>query len=102
MPYWSFIKIIEHLKKDIINAKKLISKSSNNTTSLGDEFYKTRIKNSDKNKDKSGGYRIITYFIDIDDTIYLASIYDKSKIDNITNKQLLKIIKENYNFMLAK
>jgi hypothetical protein len=50
-----------------------------------------------KNKGKSGGFRIITYFLldnDIDNDIYLVIIYDKSDIDDIPKNELLKIVRE--------
>jgi hypothetical protein len=41
---------------------------------------------------KSGGARVITHVIFKDDTVYLLSIYDKSDIANLTNKEILELI----------
>ena len=46
-------------------------------TELGNNTYKIRIKNSDNNRGKSGGYRIITYIVDENCKIYLVTIYSK-------------------------
>ncbi len=48
-----------------------------------------------KGKGKSGGFRIITYFVDEsknDQTVYLVTIYDKSEQSTIVKKDLLKIV----------
>lgn len=61
-------------------------------TELGNNTYKVRVKNSDNNKGKSGGYRIITYVIDENYKIYLVTIYSKSEQDNITDIELKELI----------
>ncbi|WP_336913115.1 hypothetical protein [Runella sp.] len=48
-----------------------------------------------KGKGKSGGFRIITYFVDEsqnDQTVYLVTIYDKSEQSTMAKKDLLKIV----------
>ena len=85
------------LESDI---KELVSELQINPTlgiSLGNNAYKIRLAISSKNKGKSGGARIITYFIIADtnqnlNELYLLSIYDKSEQENITNKALKKLI----------
>ncbi|MGZ5209179.1 MAG: type II toxin-antitoxin system RelE/ParE family toxin [Sulfuricurvum sp.] len=62
--------------------------------SLGQGFYKARIANSDKNKGKSAGYRLITLLKVVDTKIYLVYIYDKSDLENISEQELDKIIVE--------
>jgi hypothetical protein len=51
-----------------------------------------RIANSDKNKGKSAGYRLISYLKIVDDELYLLYIYDKSKIENLTENEIDKLI----------
>jgi hypothetical protein len=60
--------------------------------SLGDGIYKARIANTDKNKGKSAGYRLITLLQVIESNIYLIYIYDKSDLENITEKELDEMI----------
>lgn len=62
-------------------------------TPLGDNAYKIRLAISSKNKGKSGGARVITYFVTEDNELYLLSIYDKSEQANITDKALKQLIK---------
>jgi hypothetical protein len=62
-------------------------------TPLGNNAFKIRLAISSKNKGKSGGARIITYFISDDNELYLLSIYDKSEYDNVSEKAIKSLIK---------
>ena len=76
------------LKKTLLNEPKIGIYLGNNT-------YKIRLANKDKNKGKSAGFRVITYIINKTENsvvINLITIYDKSDIKNIPNKILLKMI----------
>jgi len=54
------------------------------STPLGNNAFKIRSAIFSKNKGKSGGARIITYFISAENDLYLLSIYDKSEHDSIS------------------
>jgi hypothetical protein len=51
-----------------------------------------RLAIKSKGKGKSGGARVITYFITKDKEVYLLTIYDKAEFDTIDDKLLRKII----------
>ncbi len=61
---------------------------------LGHDCYKVRLAIAAKGKGKSGGARVITYVVVKGTTVFLMFIYDKSELDNITNKELLQLIKD--------
>lgn len=62
---------------------------------LGNGFYKIRLSIKSKNKGKSGGARIITFlFSNQNNTLVLTSIYDKSEIENISDKIISEILYE--------
>jgi mRNA-degrading endonuclease RelE of RelBE toxin-antitoxin system len=61
-------------------------------TALGNNAYKIRLAISSKNRGKSGGARIITYFISEDNELYLLSIYDKSKQAFISDESIRVLI----------
>jgi len=61
--------------------------------SIKNNLFKIRISNSNKNKGKSAGYRLY-YYLKIDDTVYLLTIYDKSQIENINENTLNKYIND--------
>lgn len=61
-------------------------------TPLGNNCFKIRIAIASKGKGKSGGARVITNVIVIEETVYLLSIYDKSEKDNISDKELMEFL----------
>ncbi len=61
-------------------------------TAIEKNCFKIRIAIASKGKGKSGGARVITYFVVTEITIFLISIYDKSERENITNKELDELL----------
>jgi mRNA-degrading endonuclease RelE of RelBE toxin-antitoxin system len=72
---------------------------------ITDNLYKIRLAVKSKGRGKSGGMRVITYVWEIaielvEDTansetvIFLASIYDKSEEENISSKDIERLIDE--------
>lgn len=57
------------------------------------EVFKVRVKNSDIQKGKSGGYRVI-YYVKTVERIILAAIYSKSDQDEIAAKEIEDILSE--------
>ncbi len=47
-----------------------------------------------KGKGKSGGARIIANIIIAENIVFLLSIYDKSERQNLSNKELIELLKE--------
>lgn len=97
----SFQKQAKHLAKryksfpkDLQTLVDELKKNAELGTSLGNNVYKIRLAIASKNKGKSGGARVITYFYQIAETIYLLSIYDKSDTENISDKELKYLIEE--------
>jgi mRNA-degrading endonuclease RelE of RelBE toxin-antitoxin system len=56
-------------------------------------FYKVRIKNSDIQKGKSGGYRLI-YHLQGTTVIILMTIYAKSQQEDISAQRIQEILRE--------
>ena len=84
----------KNLAKDIQALVKLLEKDPTTGTFLGNDMYKIRIANSSKNIGKRGGFRVITYYIDENNIVYLVEIYEKNSIENIPIEQLVKIIQD--------
>lgn len=81
------------IKKDLA---KLIGKMADDPCQgkpLGNNFYKIRMAITSKGKGKSGGARVVTFVKVARNTVYLASIFDKSKKSTIADKELEKIFK---------
>lgn len=57
--------------------------------------YKIRLANSSIPTGKSGGFRVVYYYLDRNNNLYLMSIYSKSELENIKEERLFEILKEN-------
>ncbi len=85
-------KQYRHLQNDIDNFLDSIDSKEDLGIELKSNVFKVRIKNSDKNKGKSAGYRLISYLAIIDNELHLLYIYDKSKLENLTEKEIDNLI----------
>ena len=63
------------------------------STSIKKNLFKVRIANTNKNKGKSAGYRVY-YYIQLEETTYLLTIYDKSEVEMINEDLLMELIEE--------
>lgn len=86
------------IKEDVYNLGQELQDTPLQGIDLGRNLRKVRMAISSKGKGKSGGARVITYTVLIasyDAEIKLLTIYDKSEKENITDAELLEIMKEN-------
>ena len=86
-------KRYKSLKNDLQSFTSSLIENPRQETELTSSVYKVRIKNSDNNKGKSAGYRIITYII-TNNEILLVNIFSKSDIPNISDEEIDLIIKQ--------
>ena len=81
------------IKTDLAALFESLEQNPVQGTSLDRNCYKIRIAIESKGKGKSGGARIITNFVIAEETVFLLSIYDKSKKENLTDKELDELLK---------
>ena len=60
---------------------------------IGETLFKVRVRNSDAQRGKSGGYRLI-YYLARRDRIILVTIYSKSDQGDVTAAQIRRILVE--------
>jgi hypothetical protein len=87
------MKKFPSLKKEIQTLISELKEEPSKGTSIGHDCRKIRLAIASKGKGKSGGARVITHLIYKKDTIYLLSIFDKSDMENLTDKEILELIK---------
>ncbi len=87
------IKKYPSLKAEIIALIEALALDPEQGTSLGKGCFKIRIPITSKGKGKSGGARIITHVQIIRLKVYLLTIYDKSELGNLSEKELREILK---------
>ncbi len=63
---------------------------------LGKNCYKIRLANSSVPTGKSGGFRVIYYFLDKDEHIYLMAMYSKSELENFSEEKIIEILMSNH------
>lgn len=85
-------KRFKHIDSDIEGFGDNLDDASKLGVHLGKNVYKVRIANSDKNKGKSSGYRLISYLKIEEGTLTYLYIYDKSDLESLSEKQLDKIV----------
>lgn len=81
------------LKKEIKTLVNELKENPNLGTSLGYDCYKIRLAIASKARGKSGGARIITHWVFKEDTVFLMTIFDKSEIKNLSDKEIINLIK---------
>jgi hypothetical protein len=92
------LKKYRSLKNDLVDLIGELRKNPAMGDDLGGNTRKVRMAIASKDKGKSSGARIITYHLYIDEQkgkIYLLTIYDKSKQDSISEKEIQKLKQEN-------
>ena len=96
----SLKKLSKHYKNieaDVDNFLNSITSKEDLGIELKSNVFKVEIKNSNKNKGKSAGYRLISYLAIVENQLQLLYIYDKSKIENLTENEIDKLIIEQVN-----
>ena len=86
-------KKYNHIQSDIQVFVDDFDNLHTQATSIKNNIYKIRLSNTDKNKGKSAGYRVY-YYVKVNDTVYLATIYDKSEIQMIDESIVFNAMKD--------
>jgi len=88
------IKKFPSLKRELQTLINELAVEPTQGTSIGHNCYKIRLAIASKGKGKSSGARVITHVLFKNDTAYLLSIYDKSDIENLSDKEVLELLKQ--------
>jgi mRNA-degrading endonuclease RelE of RelBE toxin-antitoxin system len=90
-------KKFRNIRTDLLDLQKVLlsnPKAGEPIRGLRGKIYKLRHASSDLERGKSGGFRIIYYFIHSDQNIYLLTIYPKSEKENIQVAEIVKLLKQ--------
>jgi len=80
------------IKVDIELLVTELEKNPTTGTPLGSDLYKIRLANSSVPTGKRGGFRVITYSV-VDEKIILNRIYSKSEKENLSDSELVEILR---------
>ncbi len=102
IPTPEFTKSVKRLSKnykkivyDLEELKDILSANPRSGIDLGRNCYKIRLANSSIPTGKSGGFRVIIYYLDSKNLIRLLLIYSKKDQENISDKELQDMIQKN-------
>ncbi len=87
-------KVYPAIRKDLKELSAMLKENPHAGKPLGKKVYKIRLRNSDIGRGKRGGYRVISYVIDELHKIRLLTIYAKPRKANISDKEILAILKK--------
>lgn len=82
------------LKKELQNLVIELRENPVKGTPIGHDCQKVRLSMASKGKGKSSGARVIVHVVFRNSTAYLLTIYDKSELDNLSDNEILKLIKQ--------
>ncbi len=97
------LKKFVSLKDELLALQTELLENPRIGTLIHENIYKIRLAVKSKGKGKSGGLRVISYVIEVEMqveenereqeiSVFLLSIYDKSEMENISNKALQSLI----------
>ncbi len=87
-------KRFRNIGADLRQLKQELTDNPRAGISLGDGLYKIRLANRSIPTEKREGFRIIYYYIGIDNTVYLIEIYAQSDQETISDTILKEIVEE--------
>lgn len=88
-------KKYKKIKDDLAELQKELNDNPKAGIALQHNCYKIRLANSSVPTGKSGGFRIIYYFVDTNENIFLMTIYAKTQKGNVSENELLELLKLN-------
>lgn len=88
-------KKYKQIPKDLKNLQNTLEEKPRSGMALGNSCYKIRWENSSVPTGKSGGFRVIYYYIDNENYLYLMAMYSKNELENISDEKILEILKSN-------
>ena len=88
-------KKYKNIKNDLRQLQKELQVNPKSGIHLFGNCYKIRLVNSSVPTGKSGGFRVIYYYLDSNENIFLLSIYSKSDQANLSDEKIVQILKNN-------
>lgn len=91
------VKKFRSLSAELSVLEKALEDNPRQGKDLGSGFYKIRLASKSKGTGKSGGFRVVTYYVEQvgnEEIVYLVTIYDKSEEGNVAKADLVTIVQE--------
>lgn len=82
------------LPQDLKSLHQTLSADPRSGIQLSRRLYKIRLPNTSAGTGKRGGFRVIYYYIDQQDNVYLLKIFSKNEMAKISDNALVDVIKK--------
>jgi len=97
----SFSKDVKRLHKkykaiaeDLRILKRQLQEDPKAGIFLGRGCYKIRLQNSSVPTRKSGGFRVVYYYLDGENNLYLMTIWSKTELESIRDEKIIEILEK--------
>ncbi|WP_045221301.1 hypothetical protein [Desulfonatronum thioautotrophicum] len=88
------LKRHKNLPQDLKTLCDVLSRDPHAGIRLSPSLYKIRLANTSARSGKSSGFRVIYYYTDHQENLYLLKIYSKSELPSIDENRLKSILQE--------
>ena len=85
-------KSYKNIANDLRKFKNELLENSKLGIDIGHNCYKVRLPNTSIPTGKSGGFRVITYYIDNERIIRLLLIYSKTEKESVSTNEIQKVL----------
>jgi len=87
-------KKYKQLPTDLIKLSKELNANPKAGIHLGKNCYKLRLENSSIPTGKSGGFRVIYYYYDGENDLYLLTMFSKREMESIKDEIILELLEK--------
>ena len=86
------LKKYPSLKDELIALAAALRQAPDQGVAIGKGCFKIRLAIASKGKGRSGGARVLTHVMVSGRVVYLLSIYDKSEVGNLSDKEIAELL----------
>ena len=87
-------KKYKQLPTDLTKLSKELNENPKVGIDLGKNCYKLRLENSSIPTGKSGGFRVIYYYYDGENDLYLLTMFSKKDVESIKDERILELLEK--------
>ncbi len=87
-------KKYRQLPTDLTKLSKELNANPKVGINLGKNCYKLRLENSSIPTGKSGGFRVIYYYYDGENDLYLLTMFSKKEMESVKDERILELLEK--------
>ena len=87
-------KKYKQLPQDLKNLSLSLNTNPRIGIDLGHHCFKLRLANSSVPTGKSGGFRVVYYYFDGSENLFLITIFSKKEMENISDDKIIELVKK--------